>query len=91
MKGKSTWFMLEFMKDFVDGRMDRYFFDLDFDGYIIEHFPQMEKEYPRFATYFADAIIPRVDLARDRNLPDGDFRQIVSQCFLDAMAALPLL
>ena len=36
--------------------MSRNEFDMDYSGYIIEHFPSFRKEHPRLASRFADTI-----------------------------------
>lgn len=36
--------------------MSRFFFDLDYSGYVIEHFPEFEREHHRLSRKFADTI-----------------------------------
>ena len=36
--GKHTSFMIGFIKDFIDGEIDSYFFKLDYDAYVIVAF-----------------------------------------------------
>ena len=45
--GKHTAFMLDFVSDFVDGDISRDHFEMDYYGYLIEHFPMMEKRLGR--------------------------------------------
>ena len=40
-------FLVNFVIDFANGDMSRFFFDLDYSGYVIEHFPEFEREHPR--------------------------------------------
>jgi len=54
--GKHTTFMLELVEEFENGKMPRQFFDLDYSGYCIEHFPYMEFENGKLARKFADTI-----------------------------------
>ena len=42
--------------DFADGSISRWAFDMDYSGYVIEHFPEFEKEHPRLSRRFADTI-----------------------------------
>jgi hypothetical protein len=42
--GKHTSFMINFIKDFIDGEIDSYFFKMDYSAYVIEHFLHMEYE-----------------------------------------------
>ena len=53
---KHTAFMIDFISDFVNGDLERYFFDLDYSAYVIEHFPYMELEDPRLTDKFAYTI-----------------------------------
>lgn len=36
--------------------MSREDFDLDYSGYVVEHFPEFEREHPRLSRRFADTI-----------------------------------
>lgn len=75
---KHTAFMIDFISDFVNGKIDRYRFDLDYSGYVIEHFPHMERENSNFADKFANTI----DLAYERGtalgLSDEELRVEIS-------------
>ena len=83
--GKSTAFMLGFVRDFIEGRMELWEFELDYDGYINEHFPRMERENPSLARRFAAVIDDSVEHARARNLSDSQFRELVSHAYLELM------
>ena len=39
--GKHTAFMIDFLSDFADGKMSKDDFEMDYSGYVIEHFPMM--------------------------------------------------
>ena len=49
-------FLVNFVIDFADGSISRWAFDMDYSGYVIEHFPEFEKEHPRLSRRFADTI-----------------------------------
>lgn len=49
-------FLVSFVTRFVDGEMSRDEFDMDYSGYVIEHFPYFRKEHPMLANRFADTI-----------------------------------
>ena len=49
-------FLVNYVIDFADGNMSRWEFDMDYSGYVIEHFPEFEKEHPRLSRRFADTI-----------------------------------
>ena len=46
-------FMTEFVLDYINGKSDRLDFDLDFNHYLIEHYPKMERENAELADCFA--------------------------------------
>jgi hypothetical protein len=75
---KHTAFMIDFISDFVNGEIERYFFDLDYSAYVIEHFPHMERENAKFADKFANTIDRAYELGTDLGLPDEEFRVEIS-------------
>ena len=42
-------FMMDFIREYLDGEMDRLGFDLDFNHYLIKYYPAMERKNRRFA------------------------------------------
>jgi len=81
--GKHTAFMLEFVEEFVSGDMTRQFFDLDYSGYCIEHFPHMELENKKLARKFADTIDVAYEIGSERNLSDKAFRKSMRDALRD--------
>ena len=75
---KHTAFMIDFISDFVNGELERYFFDLDYSPYVIEHFPHMEHENSRFADKFANTIDRGYERGTDLGLSDEEFRVEIS-------------
>lgn len=51
--GKHGQFLVNFVSAYVNGEMERWEFDLDYSGYVIDHFPSFETETPRLAARFA--------------------------------------
>ena len=49
-------FLLDFVVRYADGEMDRWEFDLDYSGYMIEHFGPFEVETPKLAVKFARTV-----------------------------------
>ena len=49
-------FLVNFVIDFANGDMSRWEFDMDYSGYVIEHFPEFQREHPRLSRKFADTI-----------------------------------
>jgi len=45
-------FMMEFVQKYLDGEMDRLGFDLDFNHYLMEHYPKMERRCGELADCF---------------------------------------
>ena len=48
--------LVNFVIDFANGDMSREDFDMDYSGYVIEHFPEFEREHPRLSRRLADTI-----------------------------------
>ena len=79
--GKHTSFMINFIKDFIDGEIDCYFFKMDYSAYVIEHFQHMEYENPRLADRFADTIDNAYEKAINLRLSDEKFRAEISYAY----------
>ncbi|QNK41038.1 hypothetical protein [Caproicibacter fermentans] len=47
--GKHGQFLVNFISAYVNGEMERWEFDLDYSGYVIDHFPSFETETRRLA------------------------------------------
>ena len=75
---KHTAFMIDFISDFAKGELERYFFDLDYSAYVIEHFPHMELENIRFADKFANTIDRAYERGTELGLSDEEFRIEIS-------------
>jgi hypothetical protein len=81
--GKHTAFMIDFVSDFADGKISRYDFEMDYSGYVIEHFPMMKKENARLARKFASTVDNTVDYAQANKISDDDFRVMVNNALCD--------
>jgi predicted ATPase len=79
--GKHTIFMINFIKDFIEGEIDCYFFKMDYCAYVIEHFPHMEEENPRLADRFAETIDYAYEYGTKLKLSDDEFRTLISDAF----------
>lgn len=75
---KHTAFMIDFISSFVNGEIERYFFDLDYSAYVIEHFPHMEKEDAKLAEKFAYTVDQVYERGTDLGLSDEEFRVEIS-------------
>ena len=83
---KHTAFMIDFISDFVNGDLERYFFNLDYSAYVIEHFPHMELENSRFADRFAQTIDRAYERVADLGLSDEEFRNEISNALNEWLA-----
>jgi hypothetical protein len=52
-KTKSTDFMIRFVRDYLNGENSRLDWDLDFNHYLIQHYPKMARENAEVADCFA--------------------------------------
>lgn len=75
---KHTAFMIDFISEFVNGEIDRYFFDLDYSAYVIEHFPYMELEDSKLADRFAYTVDRAYEQGTNLGLSDEEFRIKIS-------------
>ena len=83
--GKHTAFMIDFVSDFADGKISRYDFEMDYSGYVIEHFPMMKKENARLARKFANTVDDTVEYAQTNKISDDDFRVMVNNSLCDLL------
>lgn len=79
--GEHTTFMINFISDFINGELDRYFFDLDYSAYVIEHFPYMEFENSKLADRFAYTVDRAYERGTALGLSDEEFRAEMSNAF----------
>lgn len=79
-KKKSIEFMTDFVKRYLNGDMERLFFDLDFNHYLIQHYERMEREDSEmagcFAFYLADEGIDRTE-----GLSDAQHKRLIRRQF----------
>ena len=82
-------FLVNFVIDFANGDMSRFFFELDYSGYVIEHFPEFEREHPRLSRRFADTI----DLTYSNCswMDDDAFRDAIGEAVDEFLGVAPQL
>ena len=83
--GKHTAFIIDFVSDFADGKMSRDDFELDYSGYMIEHFPEMEREDFRLARKFANTVDANYEYTENHNISDDDFRILMNNALCDLL------
>jgi hypothetical protein len=67
---------MDFVKEYLDGEMDRIDFELDFNYYLIENYPAMEREDSGFADCFL-YYISEEGFDRGGGLGDGEHKQLI--------------
>lgn len=72
--------MIEFVQDYLSGRSGRPTWDLDFNHYIIEHYPRMERENPDLAECFG-YYLAEEGFDRAEHLPDKEHREFIRKQF----------
>lgn len=83
--GKHTAFMIDFVSDFAEGKISRYDFEIDYAGYVIEHFPLMERENARLARKFANTVDSSVEYSQANNISDDDYRVVLNNALCDLL------
>jgi len=86
--GKHTAFMIDFVSDFADGKISRYFFEMDYSGYVIEYFPKMKRENAHLAQNFVSTVDNVVEYAQANNISDEDFRIMVNNALCDLVGVM---
>ena len=70
------YFLVSFVTSFVDGEISRDEFDMDYSGYVIEHFPHFLREHPRLSSRFAETIDVAYELGERKS--DEDLRDAIA-------------
>lgn len=83
--GEHTAFMIDFVSDFADGKISRETFEMDYSGYIIEHFPMMQRENMRLARKFAATVDSTIEYTQCKNISYDDFRALVNNAICDLL------
>lgn len=80
-------FMIAFVKDYLEGKKERMFFDLDFDHYLIQQYPKMERENPELADCFVFYLSEEgIDCSDD--LSDAEHKRLIRRQFDEFLAAV---
>jgi hypothetical protein len=71
-------YMISYVEDYLEGRLDRFFFDLDFDHKLITHYPKMKRENPEYAEAFCFYISDwGIDVGE--RLSDDEFKALIQR------------
>jgi len=80
-------FMIEFVEEYLRGDMDRMGFDLDFNHYLIKHYPRMERENSELAECFA-FYLGEDGLDRTVGLSDAEHKALIRDKFDDFLSVI---
>jgi hypothetical protein len=83
--GYHSAYLINFVSDFAEGKISRFFFELDYSGYVIEHFPEMERENKRLANRFANFVDRQYEYAQSHNISDDRFRLLMNNALCDLL------
>lgn len=84
---KGIEFMIAFVQEYLDGDMDRMGFDLDFDHYLIEHWPAMERKDAEMARAFG-FYVSEQGIDQTVSLSDVQHKRLIRRQFRRFMDAL---
>jgi hypothetical protein len=71
-------YMMRYVKEYLDGKKERWEFDLDFDYELMNHWDAMCREEEEYALVFNEWIAESgVDAGRD--LGDSEFKELLQQ------------
>jgi len=81
-------FMMGYVNDFLEGRLERWAFDLDFDHHLITHFEKMERENLEYAEAFG-YYISECGVDCGNGLSDAAYKRLIRKRYkqlLDVVA-----
>ena len=80
-------FMMAFVQDYLDGRFSRLDFDLDFNHYLIEHYPKMERECGELADCF-NFYLAEEGYDQAQELSNAEHKKLIQQQYNEFLAAM---
>ena len=80
MKMTNINYMRDYVNDFIEGRIDRLEFELDFPEHIKKRYPKMERECPELADCFYCYMVEQ-GYDEGQDLPDDEFRELIQERF----------
>ena len=73
-------YMMAFVQEYLDGELDRLDWDLDFNHYLIKHYPKMEREDSELADCF-NYYLAEEGFDKAQGLPDAAHRKFIGKQF----------
>ena len=86
-KRTASKFMLEFIREYLDGENERIFFDQDFNYYLNQYYSKMEREDPDFAECFVLYLAER-GFDKSKGLTDAAHKELIHHQFDEFMSAM---
>ena len=80
-------FMMNFVQEYLDGDMDRLSWDLNFNHYLIKHYPNMERDNIDLAECF-NFYLAELGFDQGVNLPDDKHKKLIRKQFNEFKAAM---
>ena len=80
-------FMMEFVQEYLDGNNDRLGFDLDFNHYLIKHYPKMEREAGELADCFC-FYLAEEGFDQTQGLSDAAHKKLIRKQYSEFKAAM---
>ena len=79
--------MIDFVQEYLDGKMDRLGFDLDFNHYLIKDYPSMERKYGELADCF-NYYLAEEGYDKVQDLSDTAHKKLIRKQFREFKAAM---
>jgi hypothetical protein len=78
-------FMMSYVKDYLDGKIKRWEYDLDFNHHLITRYAKMEREHFEFAEAFS-YFISECGIDCGDDLSDVDFMDLIRLNYVELLA-----
>ena len=80
-------FMMEFVQGYLDGERSRLDWDLDFNHYLIQNYPKMEKENSELADCFYFYLVEQ-GFDQGEDLSDAQHKKLIKKQFAEFESAM---
>jgi len=78
--------MMKYVVDFLEGRMPRWAFDIDYSHHIMKRYPKMYREFPDFAEAF-EFYIGECGVDCGDGLSDASYKKLIRKQYKALMTA----
>jgi hypothetical protein len=82
-----TELMFNFVQEYLDGVMERWMFDLDFNHYLMKYYPSMKRKNREMADGFYFYLVEE-GFERAEHLDDGAHKTLIRKQWREFQAAL---